>query len=363
MQTGIVGLPFSGKSTLFSTLLTYSHVEHEENAKQKMETERGVIKVPDERLDQLTKIIQPKKQTNATIEFVKVPGLDKEKHKGTGLPPQFLSNIKNVELILVMIRAFENELYPHPLGSVDPWRDMQYIESEFLLNDLAIAENRIDKLEKLIQKTQGEKDKRELQVLLRCKKHLEEEHPLRDMQLPEQEEFLIRGYRFLSLKPILFVLNIAEKEIKNSAQIETGFRSRLKTQCAVVALSAEIEKEISRLAEADAAAFLADLQIPEPALLKVIHASYRLLGLCTFFTVGEPDCHAWPFRCGINAQQAAGIIHSDMEQGFIRAEVVPAAELITLGSIAACKEKGFFRLEGKEYKVQDGEVLMIRFNI
>ena len=363
MQTGIVGLPNSGKSTLFSTLLAYSHIAHEDSARHKLETERGIVKVPDERLDLLTELIKPKKQVNATIEFIKVPGLDKEKHKGSGLPPQFLSNTKNVELILVMIRAFENELYPHPLDKIDPWRDINFIESEFLLNDLSIVENRIEKLEKLIQKMQGEKEKRELQVLQRCKLFLEEERPLRELNFPEQDEFIIRGFQFLSLKPILFVLNIAEGEIQKSEQIENEYKSRLKSRCDLVALSAEIEKEISQLNSEDAQSFLNDLKISEPALLKVIHASYRLLGLCSFFTIGENECHAWLFRCGINAQKAAGIIHSDLEKGFIRAEVTPAAELIKLGSIAACKEKGFFRLEGKEYLVGDGEVLTIRFNV
>jgi len=363
MQTGIVGLPFSGKSTLFSTLLAHAHVPHDESSKHKQETERGVVKVPDQRLDQLTKIIQPKKQVNATIEFIKVPGLDKEKHQGKGLPPQFLANTKSVELILVMIRAFENELFPHPLGKVDPWRDINFIESEFLLTDLAIAENRIDKLEKLIQKTQLDKDKRELQVLQRCKKFLDDEHPLRDLGLAGQDEFLIRSYQFLSLKPVLFVLNIAESEIKNSMQIENEIKTRLKTHCGVVALSAEIEKEIAQLGPEDVQAFLNDLQISEPALLKVIHAAYKLLGLHSFFTFGEDECRAWPFPAGMQAQQAAGLIHSDLEKGFIRAEVIPAQELIKLGSEAACKEKGFYKLEGKEYKVQDGDILTIRFNV
>jgi GTP-binding protein YchF len=363
MQTGIVGLPYSGKSTLFSTLLAYSHIIHEESAKHKQEAERGVVKVPDERLDQLTKIIKPKRQVNATIEFIKVPGLDKEKHQGSGLPPQFLANTKTVELILVMIRAFENEMYPHPLGKVDPWRDINFIESEFLLNDLAIAENRIDKLEKLIQKTQGEKDKKELQVLQRCRRFLDGEHPLRDLHLPAQEEVLIRSYQFLSLKPVLFVLNIAESDIKNYARIEDETRARLKTQGGVVALSAEIEKEIAQLNPEDAQSFLADMQIAEPALSRVIHAAFHLLGLRTFFTIGENECHAWPFREGIHAQQAAGIVHSDMEKGFIRAEVIPSPDLIRLGSVAACKEKGYFKLEGKDYLVQDGDVLTIRFNV
>jgi GTP-binding protein YchF len=363
MQTGIVGLPFSGKSTLFSTLLAYSQVTHDESLRHKQEAERGVVKVPDQRLDQLTKIIQPKKQVNATIEFIKVPGLDKEKHQGKGLPPQFLANTKSVELILVMIRAFENELFPHPLGKVDPWRDINFIGSEFLLNDLVIAENRIDKLEKLIQKMQGEKDKKELQVLQRCKKFLEEERPLRDLGLTEQDEFLIRSYQFLSLKPVLFVLNIAESEIKNSAQLEHEIKTRLQAHSGVVALSAEIEKEIAQLSPEDAQTFLKDLQISEPALLKVIHAAYNLLGLHSFFTIGDDECRAWPFPGGMPAQQAAGIIHSDLEKGFIRAEVIPVQELIKLGSEAACKEKGFYRLEGKEYKVQDGDILTIRFNV
>ena len=363
MQTGIVGLPNSGKSTLFSTLLAHSQAVQDDSLKHRLETERGIVRVPDQRLDQLTKIIQPKKQVNATIEFIKIPGLDKEKHKGAGLPAQFLANTKTVELILVLIRAFENELFPHPLDKIDPWRDINLIESEFLLNDLSIAENRIEKLEKLIQKTQNEKDKKELQVLQRCIKSLETEQALRDLALSEQEEFLIRSYQFLSLKPVLFVINIAESEIQHAGQIENEIKSKLKTRCNVVALSAEIEKEIAQLNPEDAQSFLTEMQISEPALLKVIHAAYRLLGLCSFFTIGENECHAWLFCCGIHIQQAAGIIHSDMEKGFIRAEVVPSKELIKLGSIAACKEKGFFRLEGKEYVVQDGDVLTIRFNI
>jgi len=361
MQIGIVGLPYSGKSTLFSTLLAHKSVD--ESGKHKHETERGVVKVPDDRLNQLTKMFNPEKQVNATIEYVKVPGLDQDSHKDTGLPSQFLSNVKTVDVILLLIRAFENELYPHPMNSIDLVRDIKFIETEFILSDLAIIENRYAKLEKLILKTQVDKDKRELVVLKKCRALLEQEHPLIELGLDEHEEFLIRGFQFLTIKPILYVLNISESDLPGSEKIISDIKNNLPSSAMVIALSAEIEKEIAELDPEDARLFLEDLQIPEPATEKLINASYDLLGLQSFFTVGEDECRAWTIRRGTKTQKAAGVIHSDLEKGFIRAEVVTFDQLMEAGSMHACKEKGILRLEGKEYIVQDGDIISVRFNV
>lgn len=361
MQIGIVGLPFSGKSTLFDTLL--AHKTHESAGKYKSEAEHGVVQVPDERLEKLSKVLNAQKTVHTTIEYIKVSGLEKEGHKGAGLPAQFLANLKLVELILVTIRNFENELYPHPMGNVDPKRDINFINSEFLLNDLSIVENRSEKLEKLIMKTQSEKQKRELEVLKKCQAILEDERPIRELDLDANEELIIRGFQFLSAKPVLYVLNIEENEIDRSEALIEQLEPCFGKKCSMTALSAEIEKEISQLEADDAKAFLADLHITEPATKKLIRVSYDLLGLISFFTGSEKECRAWTIRSGDTAQKAAGTVHTDMEKGFIRAEVVPNDVLITEGGFQACKEKGVLRLEGKEYIVQDGDVLTIRFNV
>lgn len=359
MQIGIVGLPFSGKSTLFDTLL--AHKSGEDSYKSKTESERGIVKVPDKRLNKLTELFKPKKQVNATIEYIKVPGI--EGQKGNALPVQFLSNVKYVDTILMMIRNFENEYYPHPLGSIDPVRDIQLINSEFLFHDLAVVENRIGKLEKLVMKTQDEKEKRELKILQKCHTLLEQEKPLREMEIDESEELIIRGFRFITIKPVLYVININEKDISNAFEIIKQFAGIITPGTKLTALSAEIEKEISQLNEEDAAMFLEDLEISEPATQKLIRESYELMGLQSFFTVGEDECRSWPIVKGWNAQKAAGEIHSDMEKGFIRAEVVSYDELIKHGSWVACKDKGVVRLEGKEYIVRDGDIISVRFNV
>ena len=361
MQIGIVGLPYSGKTTLFDTLL--AHKSSDTSGKYKSEAEHGVVQIPDKRLDKLCDVLESQRKVNTTIEYIKVSGLDKEDHKGTGLPAQFLANLKLVELILVIIRNFENDIYPHPMGTIDPQRDINYINSEFLLNDLSIVENRIEKLEKLVMKTQQESEKREVKVLKKCKAILEEERPIRELDLEENEWFIIKGFQFLSAKPVLFVLNIAEDAIDKSDAMINELKPCLGRKCAITALSAEIEKEISQLDEEDAKVFLEDLHISEPATYKLIHQSYDLLGLITFFTGSEKESRAWTIRSGYTAQKAAGTIHTDMEKGFIRAEVVPYDVLVELGSFQACKEKGVLRLEGKEYIVKDGDVLTMRFNV
>ena len=361
MQIGIIGLPYSGKSTLFDTLLV--HKSSDLTSKYKSEAEHGVVQVPDKRLDEISELLKSKNTVYSTIEFIKVSGLEKEEHKSTGFPPQFLANLKLVELMLVMIRNFENDFYPHPMGSVNPKRDINYIHSEFLLNDLSIVENRSEKLEKIVMKKQSEKELKELEVLKKCQAFLENERPIRELDLNANEELIIKGFQFLSAKPILYVLNIAESDIEKSDAFLEEFRPCLGAKCSITALSAEIEKEISQLDKEDATAFLTDLKIKEPARQKLIHLSYDLLGLISFFTGSEKECRAWTIKSGYTAQKAAGTIHTDMDKGFIRAEVVPYDVLLELGSFQACKEKGLLRLEGKDYIVKNGDVLTVRFNV
>lgn len=360
MEIGIVGLQYSGKSTIFSTLLQH---KSSDPGGGKESAERGIVMVPDDRLDKLTEIVNPKKQTNATLEFIKVPGLDQETNQGQGLPSQFLNNLKNVEALLVVIRNFENEYYPHPMGRINPSADIELINSEFLLSDLMLVEQRIERLEKMIPKTKNEQDKRVLDLMIKLKDQLDQEKPLRDMDFSDDELFMLKAYQFLTIKPLLYVINIQEDQIGNEEQIAKELSEFVTKNCALTVLSAEIEKEIAELEEEDADVFMEDLGIQEPAMYKLIRKSYELLGLISFFTVGEKECRAWTIRNGSTAQKAAGAIHSDLEKGFIRAETVHYDDFVANGSLAKCKEKGLLRLEGKEYIVKDGDIMTIRFNV
>jgi hypothetical protein len=359
MEIGIIGLPGSGKSTIFSTL-----TQHEvEQFGGKTEAHRGVVKVPDQRLDQLTAIFNPKKQVNATIEYIEVPGLEKDAAK-SGFTSTFLTNLKNTDAILLVVRNFENDLYPHPEGSVDAKRDIEIVDSEMLFSDLSIIENRFERLKKQIMKQKSKELEDELKLIEKCKILLEEEKPLRAGEFSAEELKKLRGYQFLTLKPIIYVLNVNEDDISEEEEILKQFsylRERPKSH--VVALSAKIEQEISQLNEEEKQMFMEDLGIQEPALPKLIRASYELLDLISFFTVGEDECRAWTIKKGTNAQKAAGTIHSDLERGFIRAEVVHYDDFMKYKSLSKCKEAGILRLEGKDYIVKDGDIISVRFNV
>lgn len=358
MQVGIVGLPASGKTTLFSTLTGQSAPAA--TGSGRVQVHRGVVKVPDQRLDRLTEIFQPKKKVPATIEYLEVGGLASEGEKPKGLDPQFLQVLKNTDALCVVIRAFENEYHPHPAGRVDPAADVQVVETEFLLSDLSIVENRIERLEKQVQKARDEQGMKEIELLKRCRATLEEERPLREVSFTEEEEALLRGFQFLSAKPVVLVLNIGEEQIpRGDAAAEIPQHPGV----TVISLCAQVEQEISQLPEKDKAEFLEGLGIEEPALDKLIRTSYELLGLISFFTVGEDECRAWTIRKDQTAPRAAGAIHTDFERGFIRAEVVHYDDFIACGSLAKCREKGVLRLEGKTYIVKDGDIMNIRFNI
>ena len=359
MQIGIVGLPYSGKSTIFSTLTN----NKSDDFASKNKTEKGMVKVPDSRLDALAEIFQPNKKTETNIEYIKVPGLEAEAAASGSLPAQFIGNLKNVDAMLLMIRRFENEMYPHPFGETNPENDIEFVNAEFLLSDLSILETRIEKLGKSIMKMNKPEDKKEMEVLTKCKNHLEEEKPLRLLHLYPEEEKLIRGFQFLSLKPIVYVINIAEDDIPNTSDIIKQYESVLTEKTGLTALCAEIEKEISEMDVEDQEMFMEEMGIKEPALNNVIRKSYDLLGLISFLTVGEDECRCWTVKTGAKSPEAGGQIHSDIERGFIRATVVTFEEFMKHKSLKACKDVGVLRVEGKEYIVQDGDIMEFRFNV
>ncbi len=362
MQVGIVGLPVSGKTTLFSTLTRQDISGLHEG--RKIEVHRSMVKVPDQRLGQLAEIFYPKEKIPTTIEYIEVGGIEKEQAKTQGFDPQFLQVLKTTNLLCVVIRAFENEFHPHPEGSINPLRDIQTVETEFLLSDLSIVENRIHKLEKEVLKAKDEEGMKELELMKRCHAWLESEKPLREMEFSDDEKFRLRGFQFLSAKPMVIVINLNEDDLQQSDKITSQFSAyRDRPNLAVISLCAKIEQEISQLDSEDAKMFLEDMNIEEPALNKLIRTSYNLLNLISFFTIGENECQAWTVPKGSTARKAAGVIHTDMEKGFIRAEVVNFQNFIEHKSFAKCREKGILRLEGKNYIVQDGDIMTVRFNV
>ena len=361
MEIGIVGLPFSGKTTLFSTLtgqdVLLAHTG-------KLETHRGIARVPDSRLDKLAELVKPQKKINTTIEYVEVGGLESHEGPAKGFDPHFLAILKTTDSLCLVIQAFEDESVPHPQGSVDPLRDIYTVETEFILSDLAIVENRLSKLEKQIQQRKDEEDIREREMLQKFKDNLEQEKPLREYDLTEEESNRIRGFQFLSAKPLLIVINYSESDIQKEPELlDKLSHFAQKPRVSLTGLCAKIELEISKLEEQDQKLFLEDLKIEQPAFYKLIQKSYELQGLITFFTMTDVECRAWAIPEGTPVQKAAGTIHSDMERGFIRAEVVQYEDFIKYGSFSKCREQGILRLEGKEYIVKDGDIILVRFNV
>jgi len=361
MQIGIVGLPLAGKTTLFATLLSQRAAPLRSGGRQ--EVERGIVRVPDPRLDELTTLFSPRSTVYATVEYLKVAGLEGQPEQSAGLPAAFLNNIKSVDAIALVVRAFENDAAPHPLGRINPRSDIEFVQTEFVLSDLLIIENRIERLKKTLLKTRNEKDQRELAILEKCQTELNEGHLLREMEFDAETALILRGFQFLTAKPIIFIINIGEGQLAQRAEISAQFENYQTRGSRVIVLSAQVEKEISELEPADRMMFLQDAGITEPALNLLIRQCYELLGLITFFTVGEDECRSWAIPRGCTARQAAGAIHSDLERGFIRADVVAYHDFIHARSLAACRAGGIMRLEGKEYRVQDGDILEIRFNI
>ena len=367
LRAALIGLGSSGKSTLFQLMTS---IKDSPRGGGRGDTLIGISKVPDERLDRLTAMYNPKKRVPATVEFSDSAAAGRI---GSAQALVEVLAYKNADALVHVLRAFQDPAVPHPAGSISPARDAQAMEDELILADLGVAERRLERLEKDLKKTRTPELEHERDVLTMCRAALEEGRPLRALDLKGDDLRRLRGFQFLSAKPLLIVINLDETQLTAASAREdaartdravdaiglTAFLSRART--AVVAVCAKIELEIAQLDAADSAAFLADLGLKESGLDRVIRASYDLLGYISFFTVGEDECRAWSIPRGTTAHLAAGEIHSDIARGFIRAEVVSYDALIARSSMAACREHCEVRLEGKEYVVQDGDIINFRF--
>jgi GTP-binding protein YchF len=359
LHAALIGFPSTGKSTLFQLMTSAKDTAR---AHAKIETQIGISKVPDPRLDKLTAMFNPKKRVPATIEFIDMvaPG------RSGAAALVDVAGYKNADALVHVVRAFRDEAVAHPAGSVNPARDAQAMEDELLLADLGVVERRLERMEKDLKKNKSADLDKEKELLGRCRTALEGGQPLRALGLAGDDLRRLRGFQLLSAKPLLVVINLDEADVASAASVEqaaagagmTAFLSREGTRA--VPVCSKIELEIAALEAADADAFLKDLGLGESGLDRVIRGSYDLLGYMSFFTVGEDECRAWSIRRGTIALDAAGEIHSDISRGFIRAEVVAYDAFIARGSMAACREHGELRLEGKEYIVQDGDIINFR---
>jgi GTP-binding protein YchF len=359
MRIALFGFPMTGKTTLFQLLTGAEAPAHHSG---RGEAQIGVTRVPEPRLDWLTAMYKPKKMTPATIEYLDLAGIEKGE-ASKSLP---LDQLRTADALAHVVRAFRDDAVPHVEGEIDAARDAATMETELILADHSIAERRVEKLELMVKKTNRDEDKKELELLRKTLAHLEQDVPLRNVEFSDQEEKLLRGYTFLSLKPLLVVVNAGEDDAGKLCEGAASFgleEMQAHPATEVVALSAKIEAEIAQLDGEDADGFHEELGITQPALDRMIQASYGLLGQISFFTVGEDECRAWTIRSATPARRAAGAIHSDIEKGFIRAEVLAYDDLVTAGSWNAAKENGTLRLEGKEYVVKDGDIAHFRFNV
>jgi len=353
MQTGIIGLGQVGKTTLFQ-ILTKAHLEGKAAAQG---THVGVAKVPEPRLQELAKLYNPKKITYATVQYVDLGGMQKERVRDA------LASLRDVDAIAHVIRVFNDPSVPHAEGSIDPLRDATNLELELILSDHDQIVRRLEKLEKDLKKKKDQTQELEKVVLEKCKAHLEAEKPLRELELATEERKSIGGFLFLSQRPMLYVLNLGDEEAAElSSAVERHKLDALqgRPNTAVVAVCGRLEAELAEMEEAEAAELLASYGLKEPGLNRLIRATYDLLGLIQFFTAGEPEVRAWTIRKGTNAVRAAGAIHSDIEKGFIRAEVVRWNDLVAAGSLGVAREKAQVRLEGKDYIIQEGDVILFR---
>lgn len=358
MQIGIVGLPFCGKTTLFQTI-TKTHLDAAELAKS--DTHQAMVKVPDSRLDKLTEMFNPKKKANAAIDFVDVVGLQKGDSGSTQFTGNFLGKVKTNDALVQVVRLFDEPSVPHPDGSINLIRDVNNFEAEFIISDLAIVEKRMETIKKQIMKTQDDNLKREIPVLEKCFDLLQKEIPLRDAGLNAEESLILRSYQLLTAKPMLIALNFDESQVDQAEQfLNELVKEKLGNNTKAMSFFGKIEMEMSELSDDDAEVFMKDYGIKESALDILIRESYDLLGLQSFFTVGEDECRAWTIRKGMTAQEAAGEIHTDFYKKFIRAEAVHYDDFVELGSFAKAKDAGKWRLEGKEYIVKDGDIISVR---
>ena len=358
MKTGIIGLPQVGKTSLFQ-ILTKAHLCPQAHANPR-EAHIGVAKVPDDRLDRLAALYNPKKLTHTSVEYVDVGAIGQEALKDTA----YAAHLRNVDALAHVLRAFEDPAVPL-LSEIDPLRDAKNVEFDLMISDLAQIEKRLERLEKDLKKMKTPELEKEFELLKRAKAQLESEKPLREMEMTPEEKKRIRGFMFLSEKPILYVLNIGESQQLGKDLEEAVSKYKLteiasRPNAAATAICGKVEAELAEMSDADAAEFLASYGLKESGLTRLIRTTYKLLGVISFFTAGEDECRAWQVPANSRAQEAAGAIHSDLEKHFIRAETIRWDQLLEAGSEANARARGTLRLEGKDYIVQDGDVMHIR---
>jgi GTP-binding protein YchF len=358
MKTGIIGLPQVGKTSLFR-ILTRARLE-ERSYSSPREAHIGMARVPDPRLDRLAALYQPRRTVYATVEYADVAAIGQEALKESS----FLASLRNVDALIHVLRAFEDEAVPL-LEPIDPLRDIRNVEFDLMVSDLTQVEKRLERVEKDIKKMRSSELEKEQALLLRCKQSLEEEKPLRELELAREEKKLLRGFMFLSQKPILYTLNISESSTLGADLESAVERFRLqpfssRPNAGATAICGKVEAELAEMSDEEAAEFLSSYGLAESGLERLIRKSYELLGLISFFTVGEDECRAWTIPVNSRAQEAAGAIHSDLEKHFIRAETIHWDTLLEAGSESAARARGQLRLEGKDYLVADGDVLHIR---
>jgi len=355
MKTAIIGLPMVGKTSLF-TILTGVHQETRIGSTS---ARTGVAKVPDARLEELGRLFEPKKLTHATVEYVDMPSISKENLRD----PSYVASLRVVDAFAHVLRLFADETVPHEKGSVDPARDLEDVETELILSDFVVVEKRMERLDKDRKKIRNPEFDKEFELLERCKAALEDNRPLRQLEFDPDDEKRIRGFQFLSQKPMLYVLNLGEADASKLHERETEYREGVlagRAHTAVTAVCGKIEAELAELPREEQRDYLASYGLQESGLERLISATYSLLGLMSFLTAGEDECRAWTIPVHSTAVKAAGAIHSDFEKKFIRAEVVNWKTMIDLGGYSGARDKGQLRLEGKEYIVKDGDVLVIR---
>lgn len=362
MRIAIIGLPNSTKTTIFNAL-TRGHKETTAYSSGKFEVHTGVVAVPDARVDRLAAMFKPRKTAYAQVTYADISGLDKGVGRG-GLSGPLLNALSESDALLHVVRAFEDPGVPHSEGSVSPRRDMEIVDLELLLSDLGIVEKRSERLQHDMERGANKSNRAaqevELSLMQRLAAHVASENPLRDLDLTAAESKMLRNFGLLTLKPLLVVLNVGDTAPAD-ALAQFAFYQHKKTS--IVTLQGRLEMELAQMSPAEAAVFLPEYGISEPGLNRLIHHSYQLLGLQSFFTVGDDEVRAWTVRIGATALEAAGVIHSDLAKGFIRAEVIAYDDLIAAGSMTAARQRGLTRLEGRDYLARDGDIMDIRFNV
>jgi GTP-binding protein YchF len=358
MKSGIIGLPQVGKTSLFK-ILTKSQVATGHGGSR--EAHLGVAKVPDERLDKLSALYNPKKTTHATIQYVDVAAIGQEALKEAN----FLNNLRQVDSLTHVVRAFEEPSIPHPKGDINPLRDIRDVEFDMMVSDLGQIEKRLERLEKDLKKMKSPDLVKEDEILKKCKEWLEQEKPLRELEMSAEDKKRLKGFMFLSEKPILYVLNISEssalgKDLELAVEKYGIKEAASRPNTGATAICGKVEAELAEMSDEDAAEFLSSYGLTESGLSRLIKKTYELLGLISFLTAGEDECRAWTINRGMRAVEAAGAIHTDLEKHFIRAETIHWDQLLEAGSEAAARQKGTLRLEGKDYIVKDGDVMHIR---